>query len=58
MPLTYPVPNRARRVRWLATCAEKRDMLARLRAGDASIPAGREMQPRALLLTDCAAVDP
>ncbi len=54
----YPVLNRARRVLWLATCAEKRDMLARQRAGDASIPARRVLQHRALLLADRAAVAP
>ena len=55
MTLTFPVLDRARRILWLATGAEKRPMLARLRAGDRSIPAGRVSSERALLLTDRAA---
>lgn len=57
LTLTYPVLDRARRVLWLATGAEKRAMLARLRAGDRAIPAGRVAAHNALLLTDRAAVD-
>lgn len=56
MTLTYPVLNRARCVLWLATGAEKREMLARMLAADASIPAGRVDQQRALVLTDRAAI--
>jgi 6-phosphogluconolactonase len=55
LTLTYPVLNAARRVLWLATGAEKRPMLARLRAGDRSIPAGRIALACALLLADRAA---
>ena len=55
MTLTYPVLNRARCVLWLATGSEKREMLERLRAGDASIPAGRVEQRHAMLLADRAA---
>jgi 6-phosphogluconolactonase len=55
MTLTFPVLDRARRVLWLATGAEKAGMLARLKAGDRSIPAGRVSSERALLLTDRAA---
>jgi 6-phosphogluconolactonase len=55
MTLTFPVLDRARRILWLATGAEKKPMLARLRAGDRSIPAGRVSSERALLLTDRAA---
>jgi 6-phosphogluconolactonase len=55
MTLTYPVLNRARRVLWLTTGNEKRQMLARLRAADASIPAGRIEQAHAIVLTDRAA---
>jgi 6-phosphogluconolactonase len=55
MTLTYPVLNRARRVLWLVTGAEKAGPLARLRAGDTSIPAGRVRQDRALVLADRAA---
>ena len=52
MTLTYPVLNRARRILWLVTGGEKAGMLARLRAGDASIPAGRVRHDRALVLAD------
>lgn len=52
MTLTYPALNRARNVLWLVTGAEKRTTLARLRAADAAIPAGRVEQQRALLLAD------
>jgi len=58
MTLTYPVLNRARCVLWLATGAEKREMLARLCAADASIPAGRVEQQHAIVLTDRAAIGP
>jgi 6-phosphogluconolactonase len=56
MTLTYPMLNRARRVLWLATGSEKRAMLARLRAIDATIPAGRIEQRHAIVLNDRAAV--
>src|SRR6266851_2241336 len=52
MTLTYPMLNRSRRIVWLVTGSEKVDMLARLRAGDRSIPAGRVDQARALVLAD------
>ena len=55
MTLTYPIINRARRVLWLVTGSEKAEMLARLREGDPSIPAGRVNQERALVLADRAA---
>ena len=57
MTLTYPVLNRARGVLWLATGADKRDMVARLRAADTGIPAGRVRSERAWLLGDGAALD-
>ena len=56
MTLTYPMLNRSRRILWLVTGAEKVAMLSRLRAADASIPAGRVRQEQALLLADRAAV--
>jgi 6-phosphogluconolactonase len=56
MTLTYPVLNRSRRVLWLVTGTEKAAMLARLRAADPSIPAGRIRPERALVLADRAAV--
>jgi 6-phosphogluconolactonase len=52
MTLTYPAINRARRILWLVTGAEKAGPLVRLRAADASIPAGRIHQGQALLLAD------
>jgi 6-phosphogluconolactonase len=55
MTLTYPVINRARRVLWLVTGGEKVDALARLRKGDPSIPAGRILQNRAVIVADRAA---
>lgn len=56
MTLTYPILNRARRVLWLVTGAEKAEALRRLRAGDGSIPAGRVRSERALVLADRTAV--
>jgi len=55
MTLTYPMLNRARRVLWVVTGSEKVDMLARLRDGDRSIPAGRVRREQALVLADRAA---
>ncbi len=56
MTLTYPIINRTRRILWLVTGSEKVNMLARLRKGDDSIPAGRVQQERALLFSDRAAI--
>ena len=55
MTLTYPVLNRARRILWLVTGAEKVEMLTRLRQGDPSIPSGRVNQENALVFADRAA---
>jgi 6-phosphogluconolactonase len=55
MTLTYPMLNRSRRILWLVTGPEKAEMLARLRSGDVSIPAGRIRQDQALVLADSAA---
>lgn len=55
MTLTYPVLNAARCVLWLAAGSDKREMIARLRAADASIPAGRVAQRHATLMADRAA---
>jgi 6-phosphogluconolactonase len=55
MTLTYPILNRARRVLWVVTGAEKVPMVNRLLEGDRSIPAGRIRSDQALLLADCAA---
>jgi 6-phosphogluconolactonase len=55
MTLTYPILNRSRRALWLVTGNEKVEMLVRLRNKDATIPAGRVYQDRAILLADRAA---
>jgi len=55
MTLTYPLLNRARRVLWVVTGAEKVAMLNRLLEGDPSIPAGRIRREQALVLADIAA---
>lgn len=55
MTLTYPPLNRARMILWLVTGNDKVDALARLRAGDPSIPAGRVSTENALVLADAAA---
>jgi 6-phosphogluconolactonase len=58
MTLTYPTLNRARRVLWLVTGGEKAEVLARLRDGDRSIPAGRIQRDRAVVIADRAAAEP
>jgi 6-phosphogluconolactonase len=55
MTLTYPVLERARKILWLVTGEDKIDALARLRAGDRSIPAGRVSTENALVVADAAA---
>ncbi len=55
MTLTYPVLDRARRVLWLVTGAEKAPVFPRLTRGDPSIPAGRVRRDAALVLADRAA---
>lgn len=55
MTLTYRALAAALRVFWLVTGEDKRDALARLLAGDRSIPAGRVNAPEAIVLADQAA---
>ena len=55
MTLTYPALNRARAILWLVTGDDKVDALARLRAGDPSIPGGRVSTEHALVVADAAA---
>lgn len=55
MTLTYPLLNRSRHILWMVTGSEKAEMLARLLAGDRSIPAGRVNRTGARVLADCAA---
>lgn len=57
MTLTYPILNRARRILWLVTGSGKARILARLRDGDASIPAGRVRRDTALIVADQAAAE-
>ena len=56
MTLTYPALEAAREIVWLVTGAEKRDVLARLLAGDTSIPAGRIANANQLVVCDVAVV--
>ena len=55
MTLTYPILNRSRCILWLVTGNEKAGMLARLRDGDPSIPAGLVHREQAIVLADRAA---
>jgi 6-phosphogluconolactonase len=57
MTLTYPLLNRARRILWVVTGAEKAEMLVRLRAADVSIPAGKIRQESAFTLADRQAAE-
>ena len=56
MTLTYPAIDAGRRILFLVTGADKRDALARLRAGDASIPAGQVERDRMTIVADEAAL--
>lgn len=55
MTLTYPALARAERILWLISGADKREALAKLLAGDRSIPAGRVEAARSTILADEAA---
>jgi 6-phosphogluconolactonase len=55
MTLTYPALARAEQLLWLITGADKREPLAELLAGDQSIPAGRVVANRSLVMADEAA---
>jgi 6-phosphogluconolactonase len=55
MTLTFPAIDRARCILWLVTGSGKSVPFKRLRAGDRSIPAGRVLRCRAVLLADAAA---
>jgi 6-phosphogluconolactonase len=55
MTLTYPALARADQLLWLVTGPDKQDPLAKLLAGDESIPAGRVAAARSLVLADEAA---
>ncbi len=55
MTLTYPVLDRAAQIMWLVTGDDKVDALARLRAGDTGVPAGRVSAPSQTIVCDAAA---
>jgi 6-phosphogluconolactonase/glucosamine-6-phosphate isomerase/deaminase len=55
LTLTYRMLDRANRILWLVTGADKAAMLPRLLAADRTIAAGRVSQRRALVLADRAA---
>jgi 6-phosphogluconolactonase len=55
MTLTYPALAAARRILWLVTGEQKRDALAKLLAGDRSIPAGRVENDEMVVVADEAA---
>lgn len=52
MTLTYPTLDAARRILWLVTGDDKRGALAKLRAGDRSIPGGRVEARNAVVICD------
>ena len=52
MTLTYPSIDRAAERMWVVTGASKAAMLARLRAGDGAIPAGRVNQRHSIVFAD------
>jgi 6-phosphogluconolactonase len=55
MTLTYPSLDDARQILWLVTGADKREPLAKLLAGDTSIPAGRVRNENMVVVADEAA---
>ena len=55
MTLTFPVLDNARQILWVVTGDDKREMLLRLRDGDAAIPAGRVASHAAVVMADRAA---
>ncbi len=52
LTLTYPLINRARKILWVITGSEKKEMLQRLIERDASIPAGRISIEESVILAD------
>ena len=57
MTLTYPELSRARRILLAVTGETKREPLAKLLAGDRSIPAGRVENDEMVVIADEAAAD-
>ena len=58
LTLTYPALARASQLPWLVTGADKCDALARLLAGDTTIPAGRVVARASLVIADQEAAGP
>ena len=58
LTFTYPVLNAARTVAFLVSGADKRDVVARVLAGDASLPAARVRARETVMLADTAAAPP
>ncbi len=58
MTLTYPAIEAARQVLWLVTGPSKQEALAKLLAGDDSIPAGRVGNDSMTVIADQAAAGP
>jgi 6-phosphogluconolactonase len=58
MTLTYPELSAARQILWLVTGPTKRDALAKLLAGDRSIPAGRVENDEMAVVADEDAAGP
>ncbi len=56
MTLTYPALARADQLLWLITGQEKKEALAKLLAGDDTIPAGRVRAASSLVMADRAAL--
>ena len=56
MTLTYPALTAARQILWLALGEKARDPLAKLLAGDTTIPAGRVQNDNMVLVCDEAAL--
>lgn len=57
MTMTYPMLNRARRLLWVVTGADKAGLLPRLRDGDPMIPAARVRRGDALVLSEHTAAE-
>lgn len=57
MTLTYPIIDRSRSILWVVTGGEKAGGLARLRAADPTIPAGRVARGQAIVVADRAAAE-
>jgi 6-phosphogluconolactonase len=55
MTLTYPALARARQILWLVTGSDKKEPLAKLLAGDTTIPAGGVEAAASLVMADRAA---